>query len=216
MCSFSSVLFHFKCLPATQRRSPPSPSFLLFPLRREQAEADDGDLDEGPVCSICYASRPEVVHQPCGHSEFCLVCSLQCDVCPLCRTEISDRDELAAGGAETATAPAGQASSVDAASATTCPPAAGLRDEVALSTAATVASTSSHVHNGDEDWTDTEENGGGSSTDAGNDGGARATVALRDDAAGGQARALTSQDEAQMTPQLDGEDEGEDEDDRDL
>jgi hypothetical protein len=192
-------------------------------MRREQAEADDGDLDEGPVCSICYASRPEVVHQPCGHSEFCLVCSLQCDVCPLCRTEISDRDELAAKGA--ATVPAGQALSGGVASAAS-PPAtagAGLRDEVALSTAATVASTSSHVYNGDDDWTDTEENGGGSPTDAGgNDDGERATVALAPqppvETADEQAPAPASQNEAQVTPQLDegeGKDEGEDKDEED-
>ena len=77
--------------------------------RREQAEAGDDELDDGPVCSICYASRPEVVHQPCGHSEFCLVCSLQCDVCPLCRTEIDDRDELAAAAAS----PSAEATAVE-------------------------------------------------------------------------------------------------------
>lgn len=77
--------------------------YHIFVFNREQAENAD-NLDEGPVCSICYASRPEVVHRPCGHSEFCMVCSLQCDVCPLCRTAIEDRDELAEDSASAAAA----------------------------------------------------------------------------------------------------------------
>ncbi len=71
-------------------------------FHREQAETETGD--GGPVCTVCYVSRPQVIHQPCGHRDFCLVCSLQCEACPLCRAPIADRQELVSDSAEEPTA----------------------------------------------------------------------------------------------------------------
>ena len=71
------------------------PDLCSYAVRERDAMDFD---DDAPTCSICYASAPEVTHRPCGHAEFCMMCSLHCEVCPLCRVTIDQREPLLSNG----------------------------------------------------------------------------------------------------------------------
>ena len=60
------------------------PSTVLFP-------PDEGE-DARPTCQICCALPPNTRLIPCGHQGFCFQCTLQCEICPICRRKIENRD----------------------------------------------------------------------------------------------------------------------------
>ncbi|EGD75725.1 hypothetical protein PTSG_07841 [Salpingoeca rosetta] len=60
-------------LTEQQRRIIPR---LVLLNQIQQELNDDDDLDEDNTCSICFVRPIEVVHEPCGHRAFCLICSL--------------------------------------------------------------------------------------------------------------------------------------------
>lgn len=44
-------------------------------------------------CTICFAEKATHKLSPCNHSGFCFKCSLQLEICPMCRTTIVERVE---------------------------------------------------------------------------------------------------------------------------
>eukprot|EP00045_Choanoeca_perplexa_P012130 m.131087 g.131087 ORF g.131087 m.131087 type:complete len:638 (-) comp15899_c0_seq1:702-2615(-) len=113
----------------------------LMTLQLLQRERDEMEIDDdAPVCSICYSSPPEVTHKPCGHAEFCMICSLHCEVCPLCRVTIEERVPLPV---DTASAQAAQSQLGHESEASTAIPiqaaeasAASAADEIATTSEA--------------------------------------------------------------------------------
>eukprot|EP01147_Barroeca_monosierra_P007473 gene7473-549_t len=67
----------------------------LVVLNEIQEKLNEEEFSDEEVCTICYVRPIEVKLEPCGHQAFCLLCSLQVNLCPLCRIEITTRKELA-------------------------------------------------------------------------------------------------------------------------
>lgn len=53
---------------------------------------DDSDDDEDDsLCVICLDNARDCILQACGHWQLCMACADQCEVCPICREQITDR-----------------------------------------------------------------------------------------------------------------------------
>ncbi len=73
----------------------PRPLFVRARLRQQldTARGSTGGV-ESPKCAICFeALRPDTKCRlsPCGHTEICVTCAMQCELCPFCRTTIDER-----------------------------------------------------------------------------------------------------------------------------
>lgn len=50
-------------------------------------------VEEG-ACTLCFDERATITLLPCSHRGFCERCALQLEICPMCRRNIEERQEL--------------------------------------------------------------------------------------------------------------------------
>lgn len=99
--SFQQCEFNFGMKPF---KFPPSISFkkfndhatltyeekIILPRHKKLALLRQLTIKEDS-CTLCFDNKAEVSLQPCGHQGFCMTCSIQLDICPLCRETVTDR-----------------------------------------------------------------------------------------------------------------------------
>lgn len=63
--------------------------FTLSEFESRKSLADHAD-DDKDLCIICFDKTINCVFVPCFHMAVCLSCSAKLEICPVCRTKISE------------------------------------------------------------------------------------------------------------------------------
>lgn len=88
---YPPVDYEFKCFNDFGHLS--SDQKIIVPRHQKLAEFRNLQVNENS-CTLCFDNQANLVLEPCGHVGFCSTCALQLEICPICRQEITERQEL--------------------------------------------------------------------------------------------------------------------------